>query len=231
MSPEAAPSWPVLSVNERRVLGVLVEKQKTTDSYPLTPNALLNGCNQKNNRDPLLNLADHAVEDALSELKTKGLVMQVVSGRVDKWRHLLYEVWQVNSVELAVLAELLLRGPQTEGELRGRASRMDQIADLDTLRGILKTLAERKLVVYLTPEGRRGTALTHGFHDPQELERIRTHVPSPIQHEERAPAATSAPATELIHARLTAIESQISNLQSAIDELRAQIARLSPGGP
>jgi uncharacterized protein YceH (UPF0502 family) len=221
----------MLSVNERRVLGVLVEKQKTTDTYPLTPNTLLNGCNQKNNRDPLLNLADHAVEEALAELKNKGLVMQVVSGRVDKWRHLLYEVWQVNSVELAVLAELLLRGPQTEGELRGRASRMDQIADLDTLRGILKTLAERKLVVYLTPEGRRGTTLTHGFHDPLELEHIRAHGASSVQHEEKELAATSAPASELIHARLTAIEGQISNLQSAIDELRAQIARLSPGGP
>src|SRR5260370_39434431 len=124
MTADASPAWPFLSSHERRVLGVLVEKQKTTDSYPLTPNGIIAGCNQKNNRDPIFNLAEQAVEDALEQLKKKGLVMQVVSGRVDKWRHLPYETWAENSVELARLAELLLRGPQTEGELRGRARRM-----------------------------------------------------------------------------------------------------------
>src|SRR5207253_6572291 len=97
----------------------------------------------------------------------------ITGSRVERWRHTLYESWQANKVELAVLAELLLRGPQTEGELRGRASRMEPIDDVEALRGVLKPLAERKLVVYLTPEGRRGTMLTHGFHEPQELERIK----------------------------------------------------------
>ena len=77
-----------------------------------------------------------------------------------------------DKVELAVLGELLLRGPQTEGELRARTSRMEPIDDLDALRGVLRPLVERNLVVYLTPEDRRGAVLTHGFHDPEELKRL-----------------------------------------------------------
>ena len=79
----------------------------------------------------------------------------------------MYDAWKVGKVEAALLTELLLRGPQTEGELRGRASRMEPIEDLESLRALLKPLAERRLVVYLTPQGRRGTVLTHGFHAPK----------------------------------------------------------------
>src|SRR5262249_51787323 len=155
------------------VLGVLVEKAKTTpDAYPLSINALVTGCNQKSNRDPILNLSDAEVEDALAEVQKKGLVVRVTgSGRVERWRHILYEAWRVEKAELAVMGELPLRGPQTEGELRGRASRMEEIAALDALRAVLRPLVERKLVVYLTPEGRRGTVLTHGFHAAQEFDR------------------------------------------------------------
>src|SRR5205085_5674714 len=128
------------------------------------------GGNQKSNRDPLLNISDLDVEGALPSLQQKGLVTRITGSRVERWRHNLYDVWTVNKVELAILAELLLRGAQTEGELRGRASRMEPIEDLDSLRAELKPLVERKLVVYLGPEGRRGTQLTHGFHAPKELE-------------------------------------------------------------
>src|SRR5207247_3644923 len=138
--------------------------------------ALVTGCNQKSNRDPVLNLTDQEVEEALNEAQQLGLVTRVQGGRVERWRHNLYEVWNVNKVELAVLAELLLRGPQTEGELRGRASRMEPIDDLDSLRAQLKPLVERGLVVYLGPEGRRGTQLTHGFHTPKELEYLQANV-------------------------------------------------------
>src|SRR6516164_1463970 len=165
-----AGPWPVLDMQERRVLGVLVEKAKTTpDAYPMSLNALTTGCNQKSNRDPVLSLNDGEVENTLEELQKKGLVSKIVGGRVERWRHLLYECWHADKVELAVLAELLLRGPQTEGELRGRASRMEPIADLDALRAVLRPLVERRLVVYLGEEGRRGTLITHGFHDPQVL--------------------------------------------------------------
>src|SRR5437868_898428 len=171
MTEGASGPWPVLDVQERRVLGVLVEKAKTTpDIYPLSVNALVTGCNQKSNRDPVLDLADLEVEDVLASLQKKGLAIKITGGRVIRWRHALYEAWRVDKVELAVLAELLLRGPQTEGELRSRASRMEPLDDLDALRQALKPLVERKLVLYLTAEDRRGAALTHGFHDPVELD-------------------------------------------------------------
>src|SRR5438128_3960862 len=174
-TPGTPPAWPVLSVLERRVLGVLVEKAKTTpDTYPLSLNSLVTGCNQKSNRDPVLNVSDFEVEEALTSAQKKGLAVKITGGRVERWRHILYEAWRVEKVELAVLAELLLRGPQTEGELRGRASRMEPIADLDALRPVLRDLAKRRLVIYLTPEGRRGTLITHGFHAPEELERLRS---------------------------------------------------------
>src|SRR5438552_39003 len=170
-----SPSWPALSAHERRVLGVLVEKSKTTpDTYPMSINALVTGCNQKSNRDPILDLSDVDVEDALVSAQKKGLTIRVTgSGRVVRWKHAMYDAWKVGKVEAALLTELLLRGPQTEGELRGRASRMEPIDDLDGLRALLKPLAERRLVVYLTPEGRRGTVLTHGFHAADEVEHLR----------------------------------------------------------
>src|SRR5262249_53270855 len=139
-SPGSAGPWPTLDTNERRVLGVLIEKQKTlgSDAYPMSLNALVTGCNQKANRDPILGLEEDDVEEALTRCKDRGLAAKVIGGRVERWRHLLYEAWNVSKVEMAVLGELLLRGPQTEGELRGRASRMDPIDDLDALRKVLK---------------------------------------------------------------------------------------------
>lgn len=212
--------WPVLSIPERRVLGVLVEKQKTTDTYPLTLNSLVTGCNQKSNRDPLMDLDDAQVEDAMVSVQKKGLVMRVISGRVDKWKHLLYENWHVTGVELAILAELLLRGPQTEGELRGRASRMDDITDVDSLRTLLKPLAERSLVVYLSPEGRRGTVVTHGFHDSQELARLKAHFATGGAESEPAPPPASTISD------LAPLEARINEAYAQIAALRDQLARL-----
>src|SRR5713226_3507897 len=220
---EAMSSWPVLSFIERRVLGVLVEKQKTTDAYPLSPNALVTGCNQKSNRDPIMDLNDAQVDDAMISVQKKGLALRVVSGRVDKWKHQLYEVWNVNGVELAILAELLLRGPQTEGELRGRASRMDAIADVDALRALLKPLAERKLVVYLTPEGRRGTIMTHGFHDPQELERLKLRFANAVSEAESPLPNPSHLPVSPTNVDLSLFESRLSEAQTQIAELRDQV--------
>jgi uncharacterized protein YceH (UPF0502 family) len=225
MSQEDTSGWPTLSIFERRVLGVLVEKQKTTDTYPLSLNAVVTGSNQKSNRDPLLDLSDEQVEAALTEAQKKGLVMRVISGRVDKWKHLLYEAWKVNSLELAVLAELLLRGPQTEGELRARASRMEEIADLDTLRQVLTPLKERRLVVYLGPEGRRGTMLTHGFHDLQELERIRTHQPAHV--DDVSPAPQPFTTGELVTAaHLNELVTSLKSLEGQVKSLKASVRRI-----
>ncbi|MFO0850092.1 MAG: DUF480 domain-containing protein [Gemmataceae bacterium] len=159
---------------ERRVLGVLIEKQKTSksaDAYPMTLNAITTGCNQKSNRDPVYELDEDTVEETLAALQKKGLVMKMTGGRADRFRHLLYEEWKATKTEMAVLAELLLRGPQSEGDLRGRADRMEDIPDLDALRAMLTALAGRGQVLYLTEPNRRGTVVTHGFHTPDELER------------------------------------------------------------
>ena len=246
-APAAAPSWPVLSVPERRVLGVLAEKGKTTpDAYPMSLNSLVTGCNQKSNRDPVLNLSEDDIDEALRSAQQKGLAIRVTgSGRVERWKHNLYDALHVGKVELAVIAELLLRGPQTEGELRGRAARMEPIEDLDALRTVLKPLAERRLVVYLSPEKSRGTVVTHGFHAPQELEKLRTlhraggstgedEGPSPARALLRPAAGVADERVKTLEARLTeagaemtALRSTVNELQSAVAELKAQVATLT----
>jgi uncharacterized protein YceH (UPF0502 family) len=230
-APVAPPTWPALDTNERRVLGVLVEKSKTTpDTYPMSLNALVTGCNQKSNRDPLLDLSDLDVEEALVSAQKKGLTIKVTGGRVVRWRHAIYDAWKVDKVEAALLAELLLRGPQTEGELRGRAGRMEPIDDLDALRARLKPLAARRLVVYLTAEGRRGTVLTHGFHAADELERLRgRYAGQALDDEPRAAAAppqAPAPARPDLEPRLAAAQAEIDALKQTVAALRTDLAAL-----
>jgi uncharacterized protein YceH (UPF0502 family) len=203
---------------------VLVEKAKTTpDVYPLSLNSLVTGSNQKSNRDPIMNVSDAEVEEAMDSVQKKGLAIKITGGRVERWRHVLYEAWQVGKVELAILAELLLRGPQTEGELRGRASRMEPITDLDSLRSILTPLAERRLVVYLTPEGRRGTVLTHGFHSPEEIERLRGQQGS-LDHE--APATDRTSPHVASHSESASLHERLANLERAMAELTEQVRQI-----
>ncbi len=236
MSPDPAPQWEPLPEYERRVLGVLVEKQKTAktaDAYPLTLNSLTTGCNQKSNRDPVLDLTEDEVEETLSALQKKGLVNRLTGGRVDKFRHLLYDLWTSNGPQLAVLAELLLRGPQTKGELRGRASRMAAIDTLDDLEEVLKPLAERKLVVYLGPPDRRGALVTHGFHAPDEAAGLSTRQ-SLAAEAESAPRATSAGGERAaeIERRLGEAEAEIAALKATVNDLVTQLAGLKkPSGP
>ena len=137
-----------LTAAESRVLGVLVEKAFTTpEQYPLSLNAVVSGANQKNNRHPVLAMTDDEAFDALESLRVKGLVVRVEAGggsRVHRFRHNAADALRVRSGELAVLAELLLRGPQTQGELRGRASRMAPIDSLDVVRDMIRALRERE---------------------------------------------------------------------------------------
>jgi uncharacterized protein YceH (UPF0502 family) len=237
-------SWPILSPLERRLLGVLIEKQKTTpDVYPLSLNSLVTGCNQKSNRDPLMSVEDHEVEETMADLQKLALATRVESGRVDKWRHLLYERWLVAKPEIAVIAELLLRGPQTEGDLRSRVSRMEPVADLDALRAVCKPMSERGLVVYLTPEGRRGTMLTHGFHDPAELNQLKSRAGSGDTSAEAprpAPSAARPPQdaglsgrVDHLHAEAAELRKLISDLRFDLAETRSQLESLKAalGGP
>lgn len=224
----ARQSWPTLSSLERRLLGVLVEKQKTTpDVYPMTLNALVTGSNQKSNRDPMMSVEDHEVEAAMEGLQRQALATRVESGRVDKWRHLLYEQWHVSRVEIAVLAELLLRGPQTEGDLRSRVGRMETVADLETLRAVCQPMAQRGLVVYLTPEGRRGTMLTHGFHEPQELERLRSRVfPEPTEARPPTPSSSSATPDNRFREEIAELRKLLADQQQQLTAIRSQVEAL-----
>jgi uncharacterized protein YceH (UPF0502 family) len=228
--PGPAGPWPVLDAKARRVLGVLVEKAKTTpDAYPLTLNALVTGCNQKSNRDPIMELDEADVEETLRGLKSQAIVVKVFGGRSERWRHLLYETWNVDKLELAILAELLLRGPQSEGDLRGRANRMEPFEDLDILRSRLRPLVERNLVVYLTPEDRRGATLTHGFHDPAELRRLKAHAASAPASVAPAPAPVQAPPPrqddrvgELV-AAVAALTQRTATLEQTVAGLSARL--------
>lgn len=187
--------WEALNSTDRRVVGVLVEKAKTTpDAYPLTLNSLCNGCNQKSNRSPLMQLELEALEESLDRLRQKGAVFAVQGGgRVVKYRHNMYEWLSVSKQEIAVMAELLLRGAQAQGELRARAARMEPIAGLSELKPIVQALKERGLIVSLTPEG-RGHILTHNLYLPREMEKLCK------KYSQGAPVASpTAPAAEVSH--------------------------------
>ncbi|MBA4067844.1 MAG: DUF480 domain-containing protein [Isosphaera sp.] len=229
--PPPAPTRAPLPPLERRVLGVLIEKQKTAktaDAYPLTLNALVTGCNQKSNRDPVLDLDEVEVEEGLAALQKKLLVTRITGGRAERFRHNLYETWTADGAEMAVLAELLLRGPQSKGDLRGRAARMSAIDTLDDLDALLKSLTARRLAVWLTDPDRRGAVVTHGFHPADELARLRA------QHAGAAPAdPPPAPRPDA----LAALEDRLAAAVAALAALSARVAALeaslppSPPGP
>jgi uncharacterized protein YceH (UPF0502 family) len=137
----------VLSAVEARVLGALVEKDVTTpEYYPLSLNALVNACNQKSNREPVMNLDESEVRDALNGLQAHRLAGAAggADGRVTKFEHRLQEVFNFDRRETAVLCVLLLRGPQTPGELRGRTERMYRFETLDDVQGALQKLMARE---------------------------------------------------------------------------------------
>jgi uncharacterized protein YceH (UPF0502 family) len=230
-APESAqPRWRPLERIDRRVVGVLVEKAKTTpEQYPLTINSLINGCNQKNNRDPQMELEEADVIESLDRLKAVGAVTEIQgSGRVAKFRHLLYEWMGVDKVELAVMGELLLRGAQTEGELRGRASRMEPIADLNALRSILQSLRSKRLVTDVTPPG-RGQIISHTLYQPEEMERLKQKFSVRESEGAAAPAEAvrsrpSAPATSQA---ASGNSGEIQSLRAELAELRQELESLA----
>ncbi len=155
----ALPPIKELSRAQRRVLGVLVEKGITTpETYPLTLKAVTTGCNQKSNRDPIVNYEEDRVETVLEELRELGLIAMVYteSGRTPRYRHYMRKRFTVTEPQLAILTELMLRGQQAVGELRTRASRMAPIEMLEQLRAELEGLAAAGLVRADGPLDRRG---------------------------------------------------------------------------
>jgi uncharacterized protein len=249
-----SPQWKPLSALDRRVIGVLVEKAKTTpEQYPLTLNSLVTGCNQKNNRDPQMQVQPEDVEEAIERLRAFGALVEVQgSGRVPKYRHMMYDWLGVNKVELGVMTELLLRGAQTEGELRGRAARMDPIPDLTALRPIVESLKSKGLVISLTSEG-RGHVLSHALYLPHELESLRTRfrddagagaaiaqpprvaaqvaAPASPQQPARSPAAIASVAERSEHSarERDSLRAEISQLRRELEELVDRIRRTEQG--
>ena len=133
-----------LSLLETRVLGTLYEKQHTVpDSYPLTLNALVSGCNQKTSRSPVMEVAEEEVQAAIDSLKSANLVIESSGGRVMRYAHNIERVLQVPSQSAALLTALMLRGPQTAGELRINCERMHSFADISAVQGFLDELAAR----------------------------------------------------------------------------------------
>lgn len=233
------PKWTQLESLERRVLGVLIEKAKTTpDVYPLTLKGLVSGSNQKSNRFPQMEVDEDRIADALEELRKVGAVAIIQGdGRVEKYRHLAYEWLGVDKVEMAVMAELLLRGAQTIGELRGRAARMEPIKGLDELGPVLQSLQAKQLIVYLTPPG-RGAVITHNLYQPREMEKVRRehgvsmpedgHPRPQLSTDRTEPAPISTPApTSFAPPRPQPIPSSSpSNSSSEVANLREEVAHL-----
>ncbi len=250
VEPQATPPrcrWQPLGAIDRRVIGVLAEKAKTTpDVYPMSLNGIASGCNQKSNRAPLMQLEPADVEEALDRLRGLGAVGLVEGyGRVQKYRHYLYDWLGVDKVELAVMTELLLRGDQTVGELRGRAARMEPIADLAALQPVLDSLKSKGLLIALTPEG-RGHVVSHALYKPREVDALKakyqgggpTAVATDNEPRVAGPAASVSPragpptndsdggAPSAMRRELADLRAEVAQLHNDLDELRDGHQRL-----
>jgi uncharacterized protein YceH (UPF0502 family) len=214
---------------ERRVLGVLIEKGLTTpDQYPLTLNALVAGCNQKSNRDPITNYDEPQVDATLQSLIGKELVGNATgfAGRVERFSSQMGRRFELRSVEVAVIGELLLRGPQTEGELRIRASRMRPIADLAALTEILVKLqaATPPFVVRLSPEVQhRGVRYTHGLYPPAELKKLVAAEASFLPAEGEASATRTPQISNGSPDESSELRARIAVLESRVDALERRL--------
>jgi uncharacterized protein YceH (UPF0502 family) len=203
---------------ECRVLGALVEKEATTpEYYPLSLNALMNACNQKSNREPVMNLDEAAVRDALHSL-SENLLVRSVSGsdsRVTKYEHRLQEMFNFYRHEIAVLCVLLLRGPQTPGELRGRADRLHHFEDLNAVQSSLAHLMKREPPLVKVLPRQPGTKEARYCH----LLGGNVQVPEMASAPER-----SAGNSQGNEGRIEKLEEELSNLQKEIADLKEQFA-------
>jgi hypothetical protein len=206
----------VLNPAEARVLGALIEKDITTpDYYPLSLNALINACNQKNNRDPVTNFDEETVRLALRNLSDKRLAGPAsgADGRVTKYEHRLQEVFNFTRPETAILCVLLLRGPQTPGELRGRTERMHRFEDLDEVLSGLQQLMRREPPLAKALGRRPGT------------KEIRyAHLLSGDVEAWEPPAESASSGITDENERVAHLEAQVSALQSEVAELKQQMA-------
>jgi len=214
----------VLNEVEVRVLGCLIEKEMTTpEYYPLSLNALTNACNQKSNRDPVMTLGEEDVVRALNRMRFNQLtVVSGESSRVAKYRHLLAENMGLIPAELAVICELLVRGPQTVGELRTRCERMYPFSDLAAVEEVLKELAEREhpLVVRLPRQpGRKEARNAHLFSGMPDMT-AEEHDVSPEPARVRVMAENER--MSKIEEEVAALRSEVAVLRQAVEEFKSQ---------
>ena len=214
-----------LTADEARVIGVLIEKAQTTpDQYPLTLNAVVNGANQKSNRDPITNLEEGAALSALIGLRNKGLVVQQDGHgqRVPKFRHQFKETLGINTPEMVILAELLLRGPQTLGELRGRASRMHPLESLEMVRTTVEQLMSKS-----EPLAKR-VAPAPGSRAERYAQLLCPELHVIVEGEEAAPVERASGAGATVGERVTMLEAELASLRAAISKLAAEIGAQDP---
>ncbi len=208
----------ILGDVETRVLGALIEKELTTpEYYPLSLNSLVNACNQKSNRDPVMNLDENAVSQALRSLNKEGLAgpADAIDNRVAKFGHRLQEAFNFDRREIAVLCELLLRGPQTPGELRSRAERMHHFDDLGQVQSTLQRLAQREPPVVKVLQRQPGTK------EARYAQLLSGDVPP------ETPRAI--PEAEIAHGnaggeRVARLEDEVAALRKQVSDLQQQFA-------
>ena len=208
-----------LTAVEARVLGSLIEKEITTpEYYPLSLNALTNACNQKSNRDPVMQLGEEEIRQALNHLESQALVRSIAESRATKFEHRLQEVFNFYRPEIAIICELLLRGAQTPGELRARASRMHPFEDLDGVHSALERLSKREPPLVAVLPRQPGTKETRYAH------LLGDSPPAAVRDAEAR--GGEAAARPRLAAESAERPDQIELLTQQVAELRAQVAEL-----
>jgi hypothetical protein len=214
------PRLPVLSLLETRVLGVLCEKQRTVpDTYPLSLNALVAGCSQKTSRHPIIEVSEAEVAAALDSLRGPALVIESSGGRVPRYAHNMEKAMRLPSQAVALLTVLMLRGPQTAGELRINCERLHKFADISAVEGFLQELAER-------PEGALVVELPR---QPGSRENRWAHLLSGAPAVEEATAvATSAaePGADVTVGEIAALKANVARLEAEVDALKGLVGKL-----
>lgn len=211
-----AQPLPTLSLLETRVLGVLAEKQRTVpDSYPLTLNVLVSGCNQKTSRNPVIEATDTEVQGAIDSLKGYSLVSETSGGRSFRYAHNADRVLQVPSQSIILLTVLMLRGPQTPGELRIACDRMHNFADISSVEGFLDELAARSAGALVMKLARL----------PGARESRWAHLLSGIPAEDAA-RPESAAGGDVSLGEVAALKANVARLEGEVADLKALVSRI-----
>jgi uncharacterized protein YceH (UPF0502 family) len=215
-----------LTASEIRVLGCLIEKQRTTpDTYPLTLNALRMACNQSTARDPVVRYDDATVREAMTRLSRRRFARLAGGGRAPKYRHLLDEALTRAPDELAVLCVLMLRGPQTPGELKQRTDRLHPFADLPAVHATLQRLIDRELVLQLErrpgqKEERYAQRLGEDDETPAAAPAyVAAPAPAPAMRPAPRPASAFSPEERTLEQRVATLETEMAQLRAALRRL------------